>query len=329
LFINNSFIDTFIIFTAYYFGMKVFQGADIPVLNAPVVTIGFFDGVHLGHCSIIAQLIETARLKGTDHLLITMWPHPTTLVRKKNDDSFLLSTLDEKLLLIEKLGVENVLVLSFDKETADYNADEFIAKILVEKLKVTTLLMGFNNTFGKGGKPVTAIAKIAEAYNIEFIVAHEYQSTVPISSSTIREKLSKGNIPEANNILGYQYSFEGIVVSGYKIGRTLGFKTANVKPCFDEKILPGNGVYAVEIIVDSTNYYGVMNIGYRPTFDGKERSIEVHIFDFESDIYGDIITIRLHKKLRNEIRFSNADALIAQLNRDKRIAAKYFALRRQ
>ncbi|HOE04184.1 MAG TPA: bifunctional riboflavin kinase/FAD synthetase [Bacteroidales bacterium] len=306
--------------------MKVYQSPDYPKLNRPVVSVGFFDGVHTGHQRLLRELIAIAGKNESDHLVITMWPHPSIITGATQEGGFLLNTLEEKTKLLERVGIRHVFVLDFNQETMKLSAGDFLQTIIAGKFNASAILMGFNNSFGYGASSYSDIYKTVKNLGISIFQAEEYQSEQQqVSSTAIRNNLQSGRVDKASLLLGYPYSIDGIVISGYKIGRTLGYKTANIRPCFNDKILPGNGVYAVTITYNNETFRGMMNIGVRPSFQGKELSLEAHIFDFDQDIYGAVVSIEFHTKLRDEIKFDEIENLKKQIDKDKAACIRFFA----
>jgi riboflavin kinase/FMN adenylyltransferase len=298
----------------------------LPVFNKAVVTIGTFDGVHLGHRQIIAQLKEVAAEIGGETVIITFHPHPRKVVSSVPGDIKLLTTLDEKIRLLEATGIDHLVVVPFNHVFAGYTAAQYIQDFLYKYFRPHTVIIGYDHRFGKGrvgdyhlmedygGQLGFAVKEIPEQ------VLHK----VVISSTRIREALSNSDIAAANEFLGYPYFFEGTVIEGNKLGRTLGYPTANLHVGSEEKLIPGNGVYAVTASLKNgdTSYKGMMNIGLRPTVDGKRRVIEVNIFNFDRDIYGQTLQVQLQAWLRGETRFNGLDALKQQLEQDKIDALK-------
>jgi riboflavin kinase/FMN adenylyltransferase len=299
-------------------------------LQTPVVSIGFFDGVHRGHQYLLKQLIDEAKKRNCDHLLISMWPHPSAITGNHSLNNFLLSTLDEKINRFELAGIKNLLLLDFSADMAGLSSEKFVQDVLKNKLSVSALLMGFNNTFGNKLTSPSNFEAICNLNNIEFLKAEPCcadQSDIKVSSSSIRQLIRCGNLTESNRWLGYNYSWKGKVVDGYKIGRTLGFPTANLVAKSDQKILPNDGVYLIYAKIEDQSFPAVLNIGNRPTFNGHTRSIEVHVLNFNKDIYQVDCEIEFIEKIRNEKRFETVDALKLQLNKDVEYAERYFDLR--
>ncbi len=303
--------------------MKVHTDIDhLPAFRDAVTTIGTFDGVHLGHRQIISQLKEEAARTGGETVIITFHPHPRLVVGSKPTVLYLLNTLVEKTALLEAEGIDHLVVVPFTESFASFSAKDYIEAFLISKFHPKTLIIGYDHRFGAGRK---GDFKLLEEYAASSrfalieIPGHLLHQSA-ISSTRIRQTLLDGNIAEANELLGYSYFFSGTVAEGNKLGRTIGYPTANIEIHNDEKLTPGNGVYAVNIRVKEVLYRGMMNIGVRPTVDGTRRVIEVNIFDFDADIYGQLVTISLLRRLRGEQKFSGLDALREQLAKD-RIAA--------
>ena len=296
----------------------------LPVFQHAVVTIGTFDGVHLGHRQIIHQLKEEAlQIKG-ETIIITFHPHPRKIVREGQSPVPILSTLIEKIALLEAEGVDHLVIVPFDEPFAAQSADDYVQHFLVEKFHPHTVIIGYDHRFGKGR---SGDYHLLEEYGKQFgfvvkEIPEHILDEVTISSTRIREALLQNDVATANHFLGYPYFFEGFVVKGNQLGRTIGFATANLQIPDAEKLIPGNGVYAVTISIQHETFSGMMNIGLRPTVDGTQRVIEVNLFDFDRDIYGQIIKITVRQYLRGEVKFNGLDALKEQLTKDKQAAIK-------
>ena len=294
-------------------------------LQPCVATIGFFDGVHRGHQFLIRLLVETASQEGLQSTIITFDEHPRKVLQSDYQPE-MLSTLDSKLLLLSKTEVDNAVVLHFDKALAAMSAREFMQKILNDHLHVRKLFIGYDHRFGHNrSEGFDDYVRYGQELGIEVILAHAYiDKDVAVSSSVIRQLLSEGNVSEAASCLGYDYFLNGIVVSGYRVGRKIGFPTANLRVDDPDKLVPSDGVYAVRVTVAGQSYGGMLSIGYRPTMaNGTDRSIEVNIFNFHSDIYEQYICLSFVRYLRPELKFDSIDELIAQLHKDKEIASRY------
>ena len=280
-----------------------------------VVTVGFFDGVHLGHKKVLRHLTES----GEPSVVVTVWPHPRVVLQQGARDLYLLNTLEEKERLIHSYGIERIECLKFDTDFANMTAERFVNEKLVGELGCTHLVLGYDNRLGSDGLETEDVAALCRKTGLKVdIVAPCMYEDGSISSTRIRRCLMEGDVTAAADMLGYRYPLEGIVVAGNRLGRTIGFPTANIKPAFPLKMIPVNGVYATEVIVDGKRYRGMTNIGVRPTLgDGNERLIETNIFDFDQEIYGMEIRINFIAKIRSEQRFSSLEELKAQLEIDK------------
>lgn len=307
--------------------MKVFKNINefVPIRNA-VVTSGTFDGVHLGHQKILNRLGEVAKSIEGESVVITFHPHPRMVVSLDAADLKLLSTIDEKIELLEKQGVDNLIIIPFTREFSELSSTEFIQKILIEKIGTKKLVIGYDHRFGKnreGGFDYLKANSQQFGFTIEEIPRQEID-TLTISSTKIRMALSEGDVHTANELLGSKYSFRGLVAKGRQLGRTIGFPTANVQVPETYKLIPGDGVYAVRVEVRSKYHYGMMNIGMRPTVNGIGRTQEVNIFDFDDDIYGEKIKVEIIDFIRKEQKFNGLDELKSQINLDKQATLKIF-----
>lgn len=294
--------------------------SEIVDLKNTILTIGTFDGVHLGHQKIIKKLVELKKKYGGETLLFTFDPHPRKILFPEQHDLKLITTTQEKCDLLNQFGIDNVLVFPFDLAFSKMSADAYVSEIIAKKLNTKIIVIGYDHRFGsnrEGG--INSLKQVSSEYNfdIEEISAEEINQ-LNISSTRIRKAIEIGNIEEANNYLGYSFFITGEVVKGKQLGRTIGYPTANINIKDLDKIRPKNGVYAVNVIIENTTYKGMLNIGYNPTIDNSElQKIEVHIFNFNNDIYGQVIKIEFIKHLRNELKFNNLDELKKQLANDK------------
>ena len=303
--------------------MKVYTDIDsLPVFTRAVITTGSFDGVHTGHAQIIAQLIKEAdNINGTP-VLITFYPHPKQIVQIKDKPLFVINTPQEKYVLLQNMGIKNIVVVPFDKSFSELSAQDYINKFLVQKFNPAIVVVGYDHRFGNNREGDFNLLKKAGANNgfeVKEIPEHILKD-ITISSTKIRNAIQTGNIEVAASYLGYDYFFSGKVIQGNRLGRTIGYPTANVFVENENKLIPADGVYAVDILLVERKLKGMMNIGMRPTVDGKQRTIEVNIFNFDEDIYGEDLKITLKKHLRSEIKFAGLDELKAQLARDKKDA---------
>jgi riboflavin kinase/FMN adenylyltransferase len=323
--------------------MKVYQElSTLPHFTNAVVTIGTFDGVHLGHRRIIQQLKETAENIGGETVIVTFHPHPRKIVSSVPSDIKLLNTLEEKIGLLAAAGIDHLVIVPFNHIFSNLTAEQYIKDFLWKYFKPHTIIIGYDHRFGKGREGDYHLMD-QYATSLGFTVKEipeQLWNEIIVSSTRIRESLLNSDIDTANKFLGYDYFFEGIVIEGNKLGRTIGYPTANLHIESEEKLIPGNGVYAVTVdsswtLDDSksstishsplpiNSYKGMMNIGVRPTVDGKKRMIEVNIFDFDADIYTQILKVHVKHYIRGEVKFNGLDELKAQLLKDKESAKEY------
>lgn len=287
-----------------------------------IATTGFFDGVHLGHRLVIERLVSLARERGDESLVVTFWPHPRAVLQDGARELRLLNSLEEKKELLRSLGVDRVEVLDFTRSFAALTAEQYLREILRDRFGVTTLLMGYDNRLGSDRLTADMLLSKASALDIELIELEPFGQDVHpalthISSTRIRKSLEDGKVEEAAEMLGYRYSLKGVVVAGNRLGRTIGFPTANMKLYEPLKLVPGRGVYAVEAEVLGKKYRGMTNIGLRPTVGGSFTTIETHILDFDEDIYGLPLRITFLRRLRDEVHFPSLEALKDQLEKDR------------
>ncbi len=285
-----------------------------------VVATGFFDGVHLGHRQVIRQLVEAAAVRGVESTVLTFWPHPRNVLQKEARDLRLLTTLQQKKELLHELGVDHVEVLPFTKDFSSITVKEYLRETVIGKYGGTAVLLGYDNRIGCDAKDADHVARIAESIGLDVIRADVYASEtgVAVSSTKIRERLSDGDVTGAAEMLGYRYSLHGVVVAGNRLGRTIGFPTANMQLYEPLKLVPANGVYFVTVKTLGRELYGMCNIGCRPTVsEGNARTIETNIFGFDEDIYGLDMEISFVSKIRDEIRFDSLEALRGQLALDR------------
>ena len=290
----------------------------------PVVTIGNFDGVHIGHRKILSSLLEKAREKSGEPVVITFSSHPRKILNPELPIK-IITTTDEKVNAIYDFGIPNIILLNFTRQMAQMHAIEFYNEILVGKLDAKYLVIGYDHAFGKNREGnYDFLSELAASTGVEITrIEEEDRYKHPISSTWIRREIESGNITKANTLLGWKYTLSGTVVRGKNRGRSLGFPTANINPLHQDKIIPGDGVYAVRVIFeDGTKKKGMLNIGTNPTFSEEARTIEVNIFDFNDTIYDSILTIEFHKRIRNEIKFESQEKLVEQIERDKSSALK-------
>lgn len=308
--------------------MKIYRDLKSFHSIKPVLTIGTFDGVHLGHRKIIDALCERAKAIGGESVIFTFDPHPRKVVAPDESNLRLVTTLDEKIALLEQSGIDHLIIYPFTKEFSQLTYEQFVEKVLVNQIHTSYLVVGYDHKFGKNRQGDFEFLKdCAERFGfhiekMDVLLMNEAN----ISSTKIREAIQQGDFETANAYLGYPFQLHGMVVEGQKLGRTLNFPTANVEASDPDKIIPGYGVYAVKVKVDGQSYLGMLNIGNRPTVNhnADNRSIEVNIFDFYKDIYGQPIELTFYKKLRDEQKFSSLEELKAQLAKDKTNTMEYF-----
>ncbi len=297
-------------------------------IKNPVLTIGVFDGVHQGHVSILSKLIEIAKRNGGESVVLTLWPHPRIVLNKDIDKLKLLNTIDEKKFLLSKTGIDHLIILPFTKEFSQLTACEFIENYLVKKIGVKHLVVGYNHQFGKDRKAGYEFLKECAAkfnFGIEKLDVKLIEND-KVSSTKIREFLTSGYLELANKYLAYEYFISGNVVEGNQIGRKIGFPTANIKIPEPFKQVPRDGVYAVRVRLNGDSYFGMLNIGSRPTIDATLtiKNIEVHIFDFDQKIYNQTVTVSFVKRIRDEKKFNGLEELSEQLIKDKEEIRKLF-----
>ena len=291
-----------------------------------IVTIGTFDGIHIGHQKILKDLIKTAKKEGKKSVLLTFFPHPRMVLQKENK-ILLLNTIKEKSSLLEKMGLDYLIIHPFSKEFSRLTALDFVRDILVNKLNTSRLIIGYDHHFGKNREGnIHQLKEYSLLYDfkVEEIPAQDIDD-VSVSSTKIRTALKEGNLKTANNYLGYHYMLNGTVVSGKKLGGTIGFPTANLEIKEPYKLIPKTGVYIIKTHINTVLYTGIMNIGFNPTVLGKHQTIEAHLFDFNEDLYGKEIMIEFIYFLREEHKFKSIEELVVQLNIDKENAISYLS----
>ena len=307
--------------------MEVYRDINqLPAFANPVLTIGTFDGVHRGHRQIIAQMLEVAdRAKGTP-VLLTFYPHPKQIIESGQKPLFLLNTPAEKYKLLHRAGLNNIVEVPFTREFSEQPAEDYIRNFLVEKFHPHTIIIGYDHRFGKnreGNYELLESQSSTFGYRVIEIPEHVL-SDVIVSSTKIREALATGLVETANEYLGYRYFFHAGVIHGDKRGRILGYHTANLQIDHERKLIPADGVYAVDVDLKGIGQYkGMMNIGHRPTVEVSGRSMEVHLFDFDKDIYGVSLKISFKARIRDEKKFDNLDQLKLQLDKDAVIARQF------
>jgi riboflavin kinase/FMN adenylyltransferase len=310
--------------------MRIFEGIEsLGEIKNPVVTIGTFDGVHLGHQKIIEQLNLEAAKNGGESVLLTFDPHPRIVLFPENHNVKLIQTLGEKFQVLEKFDLKNVVLVPFTKGFSELSAIDFVEQILIGNLKAKKVVIGYDHQFGRNREGnIQFLKSVSEKYGFEVIeISAKSIDEINISSTKIRDSLLRGDVETAKLFLSRPYEISGSVIRGNQLGRTLDFPTANVKVDSELKLIPANGVYAVQVKIDGKMHFGVMNIGTKPTVNSSnEKSLEVHIFDFNKVIYGDIITVFMEKHIRNEQKFANLDELKRAISNDEVVCRKYYNL---
>ena len=310
-------------------GLTTAEGQPLQPLQPCVATIGFFDGVHRGHQFLIRHLVETARQDGLQSTIITFDDHPRKVLQSDYQPE-MLSTLDSKLLLLSKTEVDNAVVLHFDKQMASLSAREFMQQVLHDHLNVKKLFIGYDHRFGHNREETfDDYVRYGKEMGIEVIKNEAFQiDGINISSSVIRSFLKEGEVEMANQCLGYPYTIIGKVVNGYHEGRKMGFPTANIDISHFGQLIPAPGVYAVKARMENTVVWkhGMMNIGTRPTFNGKQITLETHIFNFDGDIYDQLLLVSFVKRIRGERKFDGPEELAAQLKEDEKTVLELFKM---
>ena len=288
------------------------------------VTIGTFDGVHFGHQKILEKLVSEAKTAGKKSVLLTFFPHPR-MVLQKDTSIELINTINEREKLLKKTGLDYLIIHPFSRDFSRMTALEFVRDILVNQFNISKLIIGYDHHFGKNREGnIQQLTEYSHLYDfkVEEIPAQDIND-VSVSSTKIRRALASGNLKTANNYLGYNFMLNGTVVNGKKLGGRIGYPTANINIEEDYKLIPKTGVYIVKSLIDKNTVYGMMNIGNRPTLNGNHQTLEVHFFDFNKDLYGKKLTIKLIYFLRDEHKFDSVKSLVYQLKKDEEIARNY------
>ena len=297
--------------------------SDVKFNSNTVLTVGTFDGVHEGHKEIIRRVVNTAKRKNARSVVVTFDPHPREIINTGKDKIKLLTTIDERAHILSLLGIDEMIVIPFTRDFSLLSSREFIEDILIKKIGVSGFVIGYDHQFGRNREgTISVVRELADLHHFEVdVIEAQEVGEITVSSTLVRKELEiQGNIVLADKYLGRPYRLSGLVIHGDKRGRKIGYPTANLKITDARKIIPKYGVYAVDVQIDRNSkiYRGMMNIGYRPTFtDDTELSIEVHIIDFDEDLYGKIITVDFLKRIRDEQSFSGFEALKSQLDMDR------------
>lgn len=305
--------------------MKVFNTIKaFPTSKKTIVTIGTFDGVHLGHQKIIEKLIQETKNADCESLILTFFPHPRMVLNETSTIN-LLNTLNEKSCLLEKMGLDNLVIHPFDRDFSNLSAEEFVKTILVDSFNIQKIIIGYDHRFGKNrAANINDLIEFGGKYGfeVEQISAQEVDS-VSVSSTKIRNAIVNGAITLANEFLGYQYVLSGKIIKGKQLGRSIGFPTANLKIEENYKLIPKNGVYIVKSQLQGKTVFGIMNIGINPTVNGENLSIEVHFLDFDSNLYNKEISISVIERIRDEKKFNSIELLKVQIQKDKNWAISF------
>ena len=304
--------------------MKIYRSIeDYNEVKRSVVTIGTFDGIHLGHKKILSRLIKSSKNKDLNSVVLTFFPHPRIILNKYNEVK-MIDTLDEKIIHLNEIGIDSLIIHPFDKNFSLLSANQFIKDFLVDKLKIKHIIIGYDHRFGKGREAsVTDLKNYADDYDftVEEIKAQEIEK-ITVSSTKIRNSINQGDIKTTEKYLGRYFNLTGKVVKGDGLGKKINYPTANIFIEETYKIIPKDGVYLVETIIEDKLFNGMMNIGHRPTIGTNVKSIEVHLFNFNEDIYGKVISIKMISKIRDEKKFSSIQALKEQLVKDENYCLK-------
>ena len=305
--------------------LKVFSSiSQFNSAKKTIVTIGTFDGVHIGHQKIIEKLIQETKNADCESLILTFFPHPRMVLHETSSIK-LLNTIGEKSCLLEKMRLDNLVIHPFDKEFSNLSAEEFVKTILVDAFNIQKIIIGYDHRFGKNrAANIEDLILFGKKYGfeVEQISAQEIDS-VSVSSTKIRDAIANGTMAVANEYLGYDYLLSGKIIQGKQLGQTIGFPTANIKIEENYKLIPKNGVYVVKSHLQEKTVFGIMNIGLNPTVNGENLSIEVHFLDFNADLYNTQISVSVIARIRDEEKFTSIDLLKAQIQKDKNYAKSF------
>ena len=309
----------------YKIALKIYNSINnFTTTKKTIVTLGTFDGVHIGHNAILDKICKVAKHENLESIILTFFPHPRKIV-SNNYDIKLLNTIEEKSVLLEKIGIQNFIIHPFDKTFSELSPREFVTQVLVEKLNIQKIIIGHDHKFGKDrAADFNDLINFGKEFGFEVEeISAQQINEVSVSSTKIRNSLLEGNISLANEYLGYPYVLTGNVVKGNQLGRTIGFPTANIEIPEEYKLIPKNGVYIVTVNVSNQTVFGMMNIGVKPTLGENKLSIEVHLLDFDKDIYNQKIQVHILERLRDEQKFESFEALKLQLEVDKQNTIHY------
>jgi len=311
--------------------MNIYYNPDSILKNTnTAVTVGTFDGVHLAHRQVINHVLELANLKNLRSFIITFEPHPQEVLKNKTPDIKLLSSIDERLALFEKTGIGNVLVIKFTDEFSMTQPHEFYSRYISGKIGLSDLVIGYDHLFGRNREgDFNTLVDLGREFSFEVHRVGEIDvDGRPVSSTRIRAALADGKIEDAGRLLGYDYGFDGIVVEGDKVGRSIGYPTVNLKPVKENKVMPKEGIYCVRVEYGEEVYYGMMYHGYRPTLTiGLRKALEVHIFDFDKNVYGEKIRVSFLTRLRDDKKFATKHELVFQIGQDRENSLKFLSIK--
>ncbi len=305
--------------------LKIFHSInDFRSTKKTIITLGTFDGVHIGHKKILEKVLQNTNGEQYESLVLTFFPHPR-MVLQGDSDIKLLNTINEKIDLLQGIGIENLVIHPFDEAFSRLTAEEFVKTILVDRLNIQKIIIGYDHRFGRNRTAnIDDLINYGEQYGFEVEqISVQEINEISVSSTKIRQALSEGDMTLANDYLGYDYFITGTVVEGKQLGRTINFPTANIKIQENYKLIPQNGVYIVKSGIENKIVYGMMNIGFNPTVNGQNRSIEVHYFDFNAELYDKEIQVSILHRIRSEQKFPSFDLLKEQLEKDKQTAITY------
>jgi riboflavin kinase / FMN adenylyltransferase len=307
--------------------LKIFNSiSDFKCNSKTVVTIGTFDGVHIGHKKILEKLTTNTSQSNLESVVLTFFPHPRTVLQEGTEMKQL-NTIEEKIDLLDKIGIDNLVIHPFDREFSRLTAEEFVKTVLVDTFNVAKIIIGYDHRFGRNRTAdINDLIDFGEQFDFEVEqISVEEIDDVSVSSTKVRNALNEGDVTLANTFLDYHYAIKGIVSKGKQLGRTIGFPTANIQIKESYKLIPKDGVYVVSCELNSSTFFGMMNIGINPTTDGEnqKQKIEVHFFDFNDNLYEKLITVSILKRIRNEQKFESVEALKQQLNLDKIASQNY------
>lgn len=305
--------------------LKIFHSIqDFCTTKKTILTLGTFDGVHYGHKKILERVLQNTEIDKYESLVLTFFPHPRMVLQEQSNIK-LLNTISEKMALLEKTGIQNLVIHPFDERFSRLTAEEFVSSVLVNQLHIHKIIIGHDHRFGRNRTAnIDDLIGFGKQYGFEVEqISVQEINEISVSSTKIRKALSEGNMILANKYLGYDYFLTGMVSKGKQLGRTIGFPTANLKIKEDYKLIPKNGAYVVKSTINHETIYGIMNIGFNPTVDGENLSIEIHYFNFDSDLYDQELAVSILQYIRPEQKFDSVDLLKAQLETDKKFALAY------